>query len=125
MTDRHIVNTCLKTSLEKLNSECIPETDDTTEEIKNKISTLNGFKCNLHVLVNFATQAEAGLKIWEQNVLDFNVNENSSTSNKFTYNQCTTDFIRACTKLCVPGADEKSGYGSFFLNLFTRLGYSM
>ena len=50
MTDRHIVNTCLKTSLEKLKSECIPETDDTTEEIKNKISTLNGFKCNLHVL---------------------------------------------------------------------------
>ena len=41
MTDRHIVNTCLKTSLEKLNSECIPETDDTTEETKNKISTLN------------------------------------------------------------------------------------
>ena len=63
----------------------------------------------MHVLVNFATQAEAGLKIWEQNVLDFNVNENSSTSNKFTYNQCTTDFIRACTKLCVPGADRNLG----------------
>ncbi|CAG2210291.1 unnamed protein product [Mytilus edulis] len=29
---------------------------------------------------------------------------------KFTYNQNTSDFIRASTKMCVPGADEKYGY---------------
>ena len=80
--------------------------------------TLNGFKCNLHVFVHFASRAELGLTIWEQDVLDFK--EKASTSSKLTYNQCTADFIRACTKLCVPGADEKSGYVSFTLTFLLK-----
>ncbi|CAC5424272.1 unnamed protein product [Mytilus coruscus] len=103
MTDRHIVNTCLKTSLEKIKLECIPNSSDNSEEIRKKISKLNGFKCNLHILVNLASQAESGLKLWEQSVLE------SESFHQFTYNQNTSDFIRASTKLCVPGADEKSG----------------
>jgi hypothetical protein len=46
------------------------------------MSTLNGFKCNLHVFVHFASRAELGLTIWEQAVLDFK--ENASTSSKLT-----------------------------------------
>ena len=72
----------------------------------------------MHVFVHFASRAELGLTIWEQAVLDFK--ENASTSSKLTYNQCTADFIRACTKLCVPGADEKSGYVSFTLTFLLK-----
>ncbi|VDI55399.1 Hypothetical predicted protein [Mytilus galloprovincialis] len=53
--------------------------------------------------VNLASQAESGFKLWEQIVLE------SENFHQFTYNQNTTDFICASTKLCVPGADEKSG----------------
>ena len=42
-------------------------------------------------------------------------------SNNFTYNQSTFDFIRASTKLCVPGADEKSGYGLLFKSYLDQL----
>ncbi|CAC5420510.1 unnamed protein product [Mytilus coruscus] len=72
MTDRHIVNTCLKNCLEKI-----------VLSVCGRWGYTRG-----------------------NNVEDNNVN--------FTYNQSTTDFIRACCKLCVPGADEKSGYGSLF-----------
>ncbi|VDI03297.1 Hypothetical predicted protein [Mytilus galloprovincialis] len=48
-------------------------------------------------------QAESGLKLWEQNIL-----ESVDCSSFFSPSCC--DFIRASTKLCVPGADEKSGY---------------
>ncbi|CAC5426130.1 unnamed protein product [Mytilus coruscus] len=112
MTDRHIVNTCLKNCLEKMRFECVPEDGDTPEEVRTKVAKLNGFKCNLHVIVNFASQAEIGLKQWEKNISNLDNVEDNNVN--FTYNQSTTDFIRACCKLCVPGADEKSGYGSLF-----------
>ncbi|VDI17302.1 Hypothetical predicted protein [Mytilus galloprovincialis] len=117
MTDRHIVNTCLKNCLEKMRFECIPEDGDTPEAVRTKIAKLNGFKCNLHVIVNFASQAEIGLKQWEKNISNLDNVENNNVN--FTYNQSTTDFIRACCKLCVPGADEKSGYGSLFRTFLT------
>ncbi|VDI15710.1 Hypothetical predicted protein [Mytilus galloprovincialis] len=65
--------------------------------------------------VNLASQAESGLKLWEQSVLE------SESFHQFTYNQNTSDFIRASTKLCVPGADEKSGYGQLFLTFLKQL----
>lgn len=117
MTDRHIVNSCLKDCLEKMKVECMPEDDDTPADIKKKVAKLNGFKCNLHVIVNFASQAEAGLKQWEKNVTNFD----DECPQKFTYNQCTTDFIKASCKLCVPGADEKSGYGLLFQTFLNEL----
>ena len=82
MTDRHIVNQSLKNLLEKMKVECIPAENDTNEDLRNKMSAINGFKCNLHVLVNFASQAESGLKLWEQNILVSDEND----SNNFTYN---------------------------------------
>ncbi|CAC5361729.1 unnamed protein product [Mytilus coruscus] len=85
MTDRHIVNQSLKSLLEKMKIECLPTDDDTDMDLIKKMSAINGFKCNLHVLVNFATQAEAS------------------------------------TKLCVPGADEKSGYGLLFKTFLNQL----
>lgn len=60
---------------------------------------------HLHVLVNVAAQAESGLKLWEQSILEMNDIENSSF-----YNPICCDFVRATTKWCVPGADEKCGY---------------
>ncbi|CAG2211638.1 unnamed protein product [Mytilus edulis] len=114
MTDRHIVNQSLKSLLEKMKIECLPTDDDTDMDLIKKMSAINGFKCNLHVLVNFATQAESGLKLWEQNIL-----ESVDCSSFFSPSCC--DFIRASTKLCVPGADEKSGYGLLFKTFLNQL----
>ncbi|CAC5363152.1 unnamed protein product [Mytilus coruscus] len=114
MTDHHIVNQSLKSLLEKMKIECLPCDDDTDIDLIKKMSAINGFKCNLHVLVNCATQAESGLKLWEQNVL-----ESDDFSSYFSPSSC--DFIRASTKLCVPGADEKSGYGLLFKTFLNQL----
>ncbi|CAG2205626.1 unnamed protein product [Mytilus edulis] len=108
MTDRHIVNQSLKSLLEKMKIECLPTDDDTDMDLIKKMSAINGFKCNLHVLVNFATQAESGLKLWEQNIL-----ESVDCSSFFSPSCC--DFIRASTKLCMPGADEKSDLNDIWL----------
>lgn len=115
MTDRHIVNQSLKSLLEKMKVECLPTNEDTTDDLIKKMSTINAFKCNLHVLVNFASQAESGLKLWEQNVLE------SDDCNNIFFNPNCCDFIRATTKLCVPGADEKSGYGLLFKSYLNQL----
>lgn len=86
--------------------ECMPKENDTDEDVIRKIYAINGFNCNLYVLVNFTAQAESGLKLLDQNILEMNDIENSPFINP---NCC--DFVRTATKLCVPGADEKSGYG--------------
>ena len=55
--------------------------NDTDENVIRKTCAINGFKCNVHSLVNFAAQAESGLKLWEQNILEMNDIENSSFYN--------------------------------------------
>ncbi|CAG2222466.1 unnamed protein product [Mytilus edulis] len=112
MTDRHIVNTSLKNLLEKWKSECLPlviENYDTfNADMKKSLLDINHFKCNLHVLVNLGTQAEAALKEWAKTIIV------SDTLPSDSFSHSTPDFIRASTKLCVPGADHKSGYGLLF-----------
>ncbi|KAL5011134.1 hypothetical protein ScPMuIL_013439 [Solemya velum] len=111
MTDRHIVNTSLKSKLEVWREQCLPLVVDNFEtlpvDVKRKMIELNDFKCNLHVLVNLGTQAESALKVWEQVAID-------CTDSSQQDGKSTVQFIRATTKLCVPGADEKSGYGLLF-----------
>lgn len=112
MTDRHIVNTSLKNLLEKWKSECLPlviENYDTfNSDMKKSLLDINHFKCNLHVLVNLGTHSEALLKEWAKTIIV----SDTLPSDSFSHN--TPDFIRASTKLCVPGADHKSGYGLLF-----------
>ncbi|CAG2222461.1 unnamed protein product [Mytilus edulis] len=107
MTDRHIVNTSLKNLVEKWKSECLPlviENYDTfNADMKKSLLDINHFKCNLHVLVNLGTQAEAALKEWAKTIIV------SDTLPSDSFSHSTPDFIRASTKLCVPGADHKSG----------------
>lgn len=57
--------------------ECMPKENDTDEDVIRKICAINGFNCNLYVLVNFAAQAESGLKLLDQNILEMNDIENS------------------------------------------------
>jgi len=96
--------------------ECMPKENDTDKDVIRKMCAINGFKCNLHVLVNFAAQAESGLKLWEENILEMNDIEHSSF-----YNPNCFDFVRATTTLCVPGADEKYGYGLLFKTFLNQL----
>lgn len=119
MTDRHVVNSALKTKLEVWRKQCLPLIIENFETLPNnvrsKIIELNDFKCNLHVLVNFGSQSESGLKIWEHAALgDVNTTESAIP-------KTTSNFIRAATKLCVPGADEKSGYGLLFTTYLENL----
>jgi hypothetical protein len=53
------------------------------------MSTLNGFKCNLHVFVHFASRAELGLTIWEQAVLDFKENDEISNVKALEKDSCS------------------------------------
>ncbi|VDI62003.1 Hypothetical predicted protein [Mytilus galloprovincialis] len=57
---------------------------------------------------SLGTQAEAALKEWAKTIIV------SDTLPSNSFSQSTPDFIRASTKLCVPGADHKSGYGLLF-----------
>ena len=124
MTDRHVVNDSLKLLLEKWRNDCLPLIIDNFKsipiEIQAKLGEINHFKCNLHVLVNLGTQAENALKQWEKSVV---IAESSSNFIKGSYNFSTNapDFIRASTKLCVPGADQKSGYGLLFKSYLDSL----
>ena len=56
--------------------------------MRQKLSKLNGFKCNLHVIVNFASQAET----LEKNISDLDCADETS---KFTYYQSIRELIRA------------------------------
>ncbi|CAC5409987.1 unnamed protein product [Mytilus coruscus] len=107
MTDRHVVNTSLKNLLEKWKSECLPLVIDNYDtfnaDMKKSLLDINHFKCNLHVLVNLGSQAEAALKEWAKTIIV------SDTLPSDSFSHSTPDFIRASTKLCVPGADHKSG----------------
>ncbi|CAC5406236.1 unnamed protein product [Mytilus coruscus] len=106
MTDRHVVNTSLKNLLEKWKSECLPlvidNYDTCNADMKKSLLDINHFKCNLHVLVNLGSQAEAALKEWSKTIIV------SDTLPSDSFSHSTSDFIRASTKLCVPGADHKS-----------------
>lgn len=119
MTDRHVVNSSLKECLEKWKTECLPlvieNFDSLSPSIKQKFVEINHFKCNLHVLVNLGSQAETALKLWEKSVLISDLEDSHVNSMN------TPDFIRASTKLCVPGADEKSGYGTLFSSFIENL----
>ncbi|CAC5387839.1 unnamed protein product [Mytilus coruscus] len=110
ITDRHVVNNCLKSMLEKWWADCLPPIIDNfntfSDDLKKSIIDINHFKCNLHVLVNLGSQAEIALKGWAKAII---------LRNTFDWGVASTpDFIRATTKLCVPGADQKSGYGFLF-----------
>ena len=122
MTDRHIVNDSIKNSLESWKNECLPliiqNFNEFPDAVKAKLIEINHFKCNLHVLVNLATQAETALKEWEKSVtMSDEMDPNPHTCMSFS----TPDFIRATTKLCVPGADQKSGYGLLFKSYLDSL----
>ena len=71
----------------------MPKENYTYEDVIRKMCAIHGVICNLHVLVNFAAQAESGLKLWEQSILEMNDIENSSF-----YNPICCDFVRATTK---------------------------
>jgi hypothetical protein len=66
MTDRHVVNDSLKLLLEKWRNDCLLLIIDNFKsipiEIQAKLSEVNHFNCNLHVLVNLGTQAENAFK---------------------------------------------------------------
>lgn len=112
MTDTHIVNTSLKNLLEKWKSRVPPlvidNYDTSKADMKKSLLDINHFKCNLHVLVNLGSQAEAALKEWAKTIIV------SDTLLSDSFSHSTPDFIRASTKLCVPGADHKSGDGLLF-----------
>ena len=114
MTDRHVVNNSLKDKLEMWKSECFPlildNFNEFSSEVKKSFVEINHFKCNLHVLVNLGSQAEAALKEWERAIIA----SDDLLPESGTWSVSTPDFIRAATKLCVPGADQKSGYGLLF-----------
>lgn len=71
-------------------------------------------------MVNLGTQAENALKEWEKYVV---IAESSSNFIKGSYNIFTNapDFIRASSNLCVPEADQKSGYGLLFKSYIDSL----
>ena len=119
MTDRHVVNTSLKNMLEKWKAECLPLVIDNfhtfPDEIKRKLININHFKYNLHVLVNLGSQAEAALTEWIKTIVI------SDTLSKDWCSTSTPYFFRAATKLCVPGADQKSGYGLLFKSYLDSL----
>ncbi|CAG2192103.1 unnamed protein product [Mytilus edulis] len=94
MTDRHIVNTSLKNLLEKWKSECLPLVIDNYDTFNADMKK--------------RSQAEAALKEWAKTIIV------SDTLPSDSFSHSTPDFIRASTKLCVPGADHKSGYGLLF-----------
>jgi hypothetical protein len=57
-------------------------------------------------LVNLGSQAEIALKEWAKAII---------ITDTFDWGVASTpDFIRATTKLCAPGADQKSGYSLLF-----------
>ena len=110
MTDRHVVNSSLKNMLEKWRTDCLPliiENFNTfSDDLKKSLIDINHFKCNLHVLVNLGSQAEIALKEWAKAII---------ITDTFDWGVASTpDFIRARTKLCAPGADQKSGYSLLF-----------
>ena len=110
MTDRHVVNSSLKNMLEKWRTDCLPliiENFNTfSDDLKKSLIDINHFKCNLHVLVNLGSQAKIALKEWAKAII---------ITDTFDWGVASTpDFIRATTKLCAPGADQKSGYSLLF-----------
>jgi hypothetical protein len=110
MTDRRVVNSSLKNMLEKWRTDCLPliiENFNTfSDDLKKSLIDINHFKCNLHVLVNLGSQAEIALKEWAKAII---------ITDTFDWGVASTpDFIRATTKLCAPGADQKSGFSLLF-----------
>ena len=80
MTDRHIVNTSVKNKLEKIKLDLLKDSEH-SDEVKQTIAHLNGFKCNIHAIVNLASQAETGLKHWEKCIFESLENECTSRGN--------------------------------------------
>lgn len=78
-----------------------------------KLIDLNDFKSNLNVLVSFGSRGKSGLKVLEHAALE------PSTTAESEFQESTTQLIRATS--CVPGADEKSGYGLLFTTYLQSL----
>ena len=56
-----------------MKTECMPKENDTDEDVIRKMCAINGLKCNLHVLVNFAAHVKDTLTSQEVLVLQCTV----------------------------------------------------
>jgi hypothetical protein len=84
MTDRHIVNTCLKTSLEKLKSECIPESDPSVCSVLLELSNIASVACNCaNILASMSIVSENVFLGSLSTLIEALMNSNSQTIKLF------------------------------------------
>ncbi|XP_014675073.1 PREDICTED: uncharacterized protein LOC106815155, partial [Priapulus caudatus] len=121
MNDRHIVNKKLNKIIEEYRDSVLPDIiegySEMTEDKKTACAKLNQFYCGMHLIVNFATQANAALGVWERCVLgeSFKLVGCASVGARSKAGESGAGrLIRTACKAVGPQACEKSGREQVF-----------
>ncbi|KAI8487218.1 hypothetical protein Bbelb_350160 [Branchiostoma belcheri] len=87
MSDRGATNPLFNRYLEEMRRELLPtakkEWDTLPDDVKDQLETMCNYFCKMHLLVNFATEANATLKIFQDAVAEGRIGDCKTDSDRF------------------------------------------
>ncbi|CAH1267617.1 Hypp3773 [Branchiostoma lanceolatum] len=114
MSDRGATNPLFNQELEELRRELLPVAeknwDTFSDEVKDELTNVSNFFCKMHLLVNWASEANSTLKLFEDAV--------AQGKNPFAFSQAgeagATRLIRTACSAFTDHGNEKSGTPHYF-----------
>ncbi|XP_066298380.1 uncharacterized protein [Branchiostoma lanceolatum] len=114
MSDRGATNPLFNKHLEEMRRELLPavekEWETLADDVKDELGSMCNYFCKMHLLVNFATEANSTLKIFEDAV--------SEGTNPFAFSQQgesgAARLIRTACSAFTDHGNEKSGAPQYF-----------
>ncbi|KAJ8043240.1 hypothetical protein HOLleu_10238 [Holothuria leucospilota] len=115
MSDQGPINPSFNKQLQDIRAKCLSKEHDNWESLPEKVKEdmvdMGNFFCKMHILVNFATEADKALKIFESHVIN-------DGNNPHTFDSCSESgsvrLIRTACKALTKHGSDKSGVASYW-----------
>ena len=115
MSDQGAVNPCFNRELEIIRKDALPKAVDNwdvlSEQARAEIISMGNFYCKMHLLVNFATECDKTLKVFES-ICDETRKTNESGYQ--TNESGAARLVRTAVKALHPHGSEEAGVASHF-----------
>ena len=122
MSDQGSINPIFNSALSEMRGNLLPSVLDNwhnlDEATQEHLRSMGHFFCKMHLLVNFATECDKCLKIFEQNVIVSGRNPNAFNNSE----SGASRLVRTAAKALTTHGSEKAGVASYWQSFLDDVG---